>query len=170
MNFHTPEIDSSLSNIAPTPHPSISLSFTESPLFIRPNASDDSSYPSPNNTYDGILTASVPALPTSGNSTSVYWTQPSAWLRGGFRYLTISLIGGQDTEVCASNFRKPVWGGVDELNASLAHDLECFLFDFVYASCKRFESVFWVLPRSSKCEGHRKLGIWVHRSRFFDEE
>ncbi|TFK60970.1 Six-hairpin glycosidase [Pluteus cervinus] len=103
MNFHTPEIDSSLSNVAPAPHPSISLSFTESPLFIRPNASDDSSYPSPNNTYDGILTASVPALPTSGNSTSVYWTQPSAWLRGGFRYLTISLIGGQDTELTISN-------------------------------------------------------------------
>ncbi|PCH42963.1 glycoside hydrolase family 78 protein [Wolfiporia cocos MD-104 SS10] len=61
---------------------SIALSFTESPVFIRPYASDDSSYPSANTTYDGVL--EVPAPLTTG-----YWTQPIARLRGGYRYLTI---------------------------------------------------------------------------------
>ncbi|KAF8894897.1 Six-hairpin glycosidase [Gymnopilus junonius] len=59
-----------------------SLSFTESPLFIRPTASDDSSYPTSNTTYDGVLRITVPAYTS-------YWIQPSATLRGGYRYLTI---------------------------------------------------------------------------------
>jgi hypothetical protein len=61
---------------------SFSLSFTESPMFIRPTASDDSSYPAENTTFDGVLR--VPAPLTRG-----HWTQPAAALRGGFRYLTI---------------------------------------------------------------------------------
>lgn len=66
----------------PTLASSFSLSFTESPLFIRPTASDDSSLSAPNTTYDGVLQVAVAA------NTS-YWTQPSATLRGGYRYLTI---------------------------------------------------------------------------------
>ncbi|KAL0569902.1 hypothetical protein V5O48_012059 [Marasmius crinis-equi] len=57
------------------------LSFTESPQFISPESSDDSSFPDASQTYDGIL--SVPR-PNSG-----FWTQPAATLRGGFRFLTI---------------------------------------------------------------------------------
>lgn len=72
----------------------ISLSFTESPSFIRPTASDDSSYPSPNTTYDGVLR--VPAPLKSG-----FWTQPSSALRGGFRFLTI--VSDSDAPVTISN-------------------------------------------------------------------
>jgi hypothetical protein len=57
------------------------LSFTESPAFVRPTASDDSSYPSANTTFDGVQPAAV-AAPGP-------WTQPASWLRGGFRYLTL---------------------------------------------------------------------------------
>ncbi|KAK7046114.1 hypothetical protein VNI00_007117 [Paramarasmius palmivorus] len=60
----------------------ISLSFTESPLFISPTTSDDSSYPTANQSYDGVLTVAAPF-------SDGVWTQPGAWLRGGFRYLTI---------------------------------------------------------------------------------
>ncbi|KAG6908504.1 hypothetical protein DXG01_004438 [Tephrocybe rancida] len=62
----------------------ISLSFTESPVFIRPLASDDSSFPSANTTYDGVLRVPTP-LPLG------HWTQPASALRGGFRFLTIVL-------------------------------------------------------------------------------
>ena len=61
----------------------ISLAFTESPLFISPFLSDDSSYPSANMSYDGVL--QVPAPLSAG-----YWTQPRAQLRGGYRFLTIA--------------------------------------------------------------------------------
>lgn len=60
---------------------SLSLAFTESPLFIGP-ISDDSSFPSANQSYDGAL-----ALPSPLPSGS--WTMPTEKLRGGFRYLTI---------------------------------------------------------------------------------
>ncbi|ESK87374.1 glycoside hydrolase family 78 protein [Moniliophthora roreri MCA 2997] len=66
---------------------SISLSFTESPLFISPVTSDDSSYPTANQSYDGVLKVSLPLR-------NGFWTQPAAWLRGGFRYLTIVSTGG----------------------------------------------------------------------------
>ncbi|KAH7922494.1 glycoside hydrolase family 78 protein [Leucogyrophana mollusca] len=72
----------------------ISLSFTESPVFIRPYASDDSSYPDASTTYDGVL--SVPAPLTEG-----YWTQPAFALRGGFRYL--SVVSNSDDPVTISN-------------------------------------------------------------------
>ena len=61
---------------------SFALSFTESPLFIRPTSSDDSTTSSENMASDGVLEIQSP-LPTG------FWTQPSAYLRGGFRYLTI---------------------------------------------------------------------------------
>ncbi|KAI0724800.1 Six-hairpin glycosidase [Fomitopsis betulina] len=61
----------------------ISLAFTESPLFISPFLSDDSSYPSANMSYDGVL--HVPAPLSKG-----FWTQPTAQLRGGYRFLTIA--------------------------------------------------------------------------------
>jgi hypothetical protein len=73
-------ISLALSNVSRTS--SISLSFTESPMFISPFKSDDSSNSALNQTYDGIFT--VPAPLQNG-----FWTQPASRLRGGFRYLTI---------------------------------------------------------------------------------
>ncbi|KAG7443761.1 Six-hairpin glycosidase [Guyanagaster necrorhizus] len=73
---------------------SVSLSFTESPMFVNPLASDDSSYPAPNMTYDGVFT--IPAPLSKG-----YWTQPSYSLRGGFRYLTI--VSHSETALEISN-------------------------------------------------------------------
>ncbi|KAK0472524.1 Six-hairpin glycosidase [Armillaria novae-zelandiae] len=80
---------------------SVSLAFTESPMFVNPLASDDSSYPSPNMTYDGVFT--IPAPLAKG-----YWTQPSYSLRGGFRYLTIVSHSKTDLKIsnvsCAISF------------------------------------------------------------------
>ncbi|KAA1466954.1 glycoside hydrolase family 78 protein [Dentipellis sp. KUC8613] len=73
---------------------SISLSFTESPTFISPTTSDDSSYPSANTSYDGVLR--VPAPLSVG-----HWTQPASYLRGGFRFLTI--VSNSDDPVAISN-------------------------------------------------------------------
>lgn len=72
----------------------VSLSFTESPMYIRPSASDDSSFPDPTTTYDGVL--SVPAPLSVG-----LWTQPSYALRGGFRFLTI--VSNSAASVTISN-------------------------------------------------------------------
>lgn len=70
-------------NISPSSdNSSFALSFTESPLFISPTTSDDSTYPSANTSYDGVLEVHSP-LPNG------FWTQPADRLRGGFRYLTI---------------------------------------------------------------------------------
>lgn len=63
-------------------------------MFIRPTASDDSSYPSANTTYDGVLAVTAP-LPSG------HWTQPAAALRGGFRYLTV--VSNADAAVTISN-------------------------------------------------------------------
>ncbi|KAK0200591.1 Six-hairpin glycosidase [Desarmillaria ectypa] len=62
---------------------SVSLSFTESPVFVNPLTSDDSSDPTPAMDYDGVFTISAPL-------SKGYWTQPSYSLRGGYRYLTIA--------------------------------------------------------------------------------
>ncbi|EIM84461.1 glycoside hydrolase family 78 protein [Stereum hirsutum FP-91666 SS1] len=75
---------------------SIALSFTESPLFINPLQSDDSTYPSANMSYDGVL--SVPAPLSTGP-----WTQPPSRLRGGFRFLTISLTDTSNASISISN-------------------------------------------------------------------
>jgi hypothetical protein len=72
----------------------IALSFTESPSFIRPTASDDSSYPAQNTTFDGVLRVGAPLQPG-------YWVQPADALRGGFRYLT--LVSTADAPVTLSN-------------------------------------------------------------------
>ncbi|KII90218.1 glycoside hydrolase family 78 protein [Plicaturopsis crispa FD-325 SS-3] len=72
----------------------VSLSFTESPLFIRPYASDDSSHHLPAATFDGVLNIPAP-LPTG------YWTQPAVAMRGGFRYLTV--VSNSDDPVTISN-------------------------------------------------------------------
>lgn len=73
---------------------SVALSFTESPSFISPLTSDDSTYPTANQSYDGVL--SVPSPLSSG-----FWTQPSASLRGGFRFLTLVLTS--DSTLVLSN-------------------------------------------------------------------
>ncbi|KAJ7881488.1 glycoside hydrolase family 78 protein [Mycena olivaceomarginata] len=73
------------------PASSLALSFTESPSFIRPTASDDSSFPDASTTYDRVLPISAP-LATG------HWTQPAFSLRGGFRFLTIvSTVAGPVT-------------------------------------------------------------------------
>ncbi|KAF7372711.1 Six-hairpin glycosidase [Mycena sanguinolenta] len=79
-------ISMNLDSVVPTS--SLALSFTESPMFIRPTASDDSSFPSANTTYDTVLP--VPAPLTTG-----LWTQPAFSLRGGFRFLTIVLTSAE---------------------------------------------------------------------------
>ncbi|EIW74840.1 glycoside hydrolase family 78 protein [Coniophora puteana RWD-64-598 SS2] len=73
---------------------SISLAFTESPLFIRPDASDDSSYPDATTKYDGVMNVTAPI-------SEGYWTQPRYMLRGGYRYLTI--VSHDDAPVTISN-------------------------------------------------------------------
>lgn len=66
---------------------SIALSFTESPEYIRPDLSDDSTYPYACTCYDGVY--DVPAPLPNG-----YWTQDPVRLRGGFRFLTVVSTGG----------------------------------------------------------------------------
>lgn len=93
------------SNVSST----LALSFSESPSFVRPDFSDDSSYPAANTTYDGVLTVRAP-LPSG------YWTQPANALRGGFRYLTLVAGPGAVTisnVSCAISFM-PHW---DDLRA-----------------------------------------------------
>lgn len=72
----------------------LALSFTESPQFIRPTSSDDSSFPSENTTYDGILRVQTPLV-------TGLWQQPSTSLRGGFRYLT--LVSNSNSALTLSN-------------------------------------------------------------------
>ncbi len=58
------------------------LSFSESPMFVSPTTSDDSTYPSANTSYDGVLEVQTPLK-------EGVWTQPADRLRGGFRFLTV---------------------------------------------------------------------------------
>ncbi|EMD35216.1 glycoside hydrolase family 78 protein [Gelatoporia subvermispora B] len=76
------------------PSSAISLSFTESPLFISPLTSDDSAMSASNMSYDGVLHVPPPISPG-------FWTQPSVMLRGGFRFLTI--VSNSDEPVSFSN-------------------------------------------------------------------
>ena len=85
-------ISMTFNNVSPSS--SLALSFTESPMFISPLTSDDSSYPAPNMSYDGVLHLESPLQ-------EGFWTQPSATLRGGFRYLT--LVSTSDASVTVSN-------------------------------------------------------------------
>ena len=73
---------------------SLALSFTESPMFISPLTSDDSSHSASNMSYDGVLHLQTPLQ-------EGFWTQPSATMRGGFRYLT--LVSTSDASVTVSN-------------------------------------------------------------------
>ncbi|KAJ6555942.1 Six-hairpin glycosidase [Mycena capillaripes] len=89
---------------------SIALSFTESPSFIRPTASDDSSFPDESTTWDTILNVPAPLL-------RGFWTQPAFALRGGFRFLTIVSTAPQPVTIsnvsCAISFMPHV----DDLRA-----------------------------------------------------
>jgi len=88
-------------NIKQSNSSELSISFSESPVFVRPYYSDDSSYPSANTTYDGHITVAA----QSGEYT---WTQPAETLRGGFRYLTIAVDGVEPVDIanisCAISF------------------------------------------------------------------
>lgn len=82
-------------NISPSTNSSaLSLSFSESPMFVNSLTSDDSSYPSANASYDGVEPVASP-LPSG------IWTQPTARLRGGFRYFT--LVSSSNDAVTISN-------------------------------------------------------------------
>ncbi|EJD02571.1 glycoside hydrolase family 78 protein [Fomitiporia mediterranea MF3/22] len=73
---------------------SLSLSFTESPLFISPTTSDDSVRSVASENYDGVLPLPAP-LPSG------HWTIPKERLRGGFRFLTI--VSNDASDVTISN-------------------------------------------------------------------
>ncbi|KAJ3575186.1 hypothetical protein NP233_g1257 [Leucocoprinus birnbaumii] len=73
---------------------SLTLSFTESPMFIRPTSSDDSSHPAANTTYDGVLKLQGPLV-------AGLWQQPATTLRGGFRFLT--LVSNSNASLTLSN-------------------------------------------------------------------
>ncbi|KAL4242797.1 hypothetical protein ABKN59_010978, partial [Abortiporus biennis] len=84
----------SMNIVTTAPSSGLALSFTESPMFISPLTSDDSSFPSSNMSYDGILHLQSPL--------SVgMWNQPSPTLRGGFRFLTI--VSTSSSSVSISN-------------------------------------------------------------------
>ncbi|CAK5271688.1 unnamed protein product [Mycena citricolor] len=93
--------------------PSFSLSFTESPSFIRPTASDDSTFPNATTLYDGILPVTAAA-----STSSSFWTQPPTALRGGFRYLTIvsNSPALQIANVSTAISFMPHWGANDLRN------------------------------------------------------
>lgn len=61
-------------------------------MFISPWTSDDSSYPAPNMSYDGVLRLATPLTPG-------LWTQPADRLRGGFRYLTVASTASGSTTI-----------------------------------------------------------------------
>ncbi|KIK50530.1 glycoside hydrolase family 78 protein [Collybiopsis luxurians FD-317 M1] len=79
---------------------SISLAFTESPMFINPLLSDDSSFPIATMNYDGVLPVPVPPATALEEG---FWTQPAFSLRGGFRFLTIALTSKDGGAVAISN-------------------------------------------------------------------
>lgn len=95
-NDHSPQVGGliSLTIDGASANSGLALSFTESPMFIRPASSDDSSFPSANTTYDGVLHVQTP-LETG------LWQQPSATLRGGFRFLT--LVSSSNAPLTLSN-------------------------------------------------------------------
>ncbi|KAG6861519.1 hypothetical protein C0995_015629 [Termitomyces sp. Mi166 len=102
-----------INTTTPTTTTSLSLSFTESPLLIRPTASDDSSFPSANTTYDTVLRIPGPVTPG-------YWTQPASSLRGGFRFLTIVFNSAEvETTISISNVSCAIsfMSHVDDLRA-----------------------------------------------------
>lgn len=86
MGISLPPSFSTPSRDLPIPLP-LSLAFTESPLFISPLKSDDSSTSATNQSYDGVEPVALTTLEFNGRW--YVWTQPASRLRGGFRYLTI---------------------------------------------------------------------------------
>lgn len=82
-------------NIHPSSKSSgLALSFTESPMFISPVTSDDSTNSAINQSYDGILHVAQPLA-------DGLWTQPASTLRGGFRFMT--LVSTSNDAVAISN-------------------------------------------------------------------
>ncbi|KIJ59431.1 glycoside hydrolase family 78 protein [Hydnomerulius pinastri MD-312] len=86
----------SLDIVNTTTTATFSLSFTESPVFISPTESDDSSKTVPTMNSDGV--EAVPAPLTVGT-----FTMPPGLLRGGFRYLTI--VSNADDALSIANVR-----------------------------------------------------------------
>jgi hypothetical protein len=91
----------------------VAFAWTESPLFISPTQSDSSSN-IVDSESDGVLAVPAP-LPTG------FWTQDPSRLRGGFRYLTVSLT--TDGNVTLSNVSTAITfqPGVENLRDYTGH-------------------------------------------------
>ena len=89
---------------------SIALAWTESPLYISPTQSDSSSNIVADSNSDGVLTVSAP-LPSG------LWTQPEPTLRGGFRFLTISLAAGSSATISNVSLAITFMPDTDDLRA-----------------------------------------------------
>lgn len=87
-------------NLAPSSNSSsLSLSFSESPLFVSPYTSDDSTFSSASQSVDGVFR--IPSPLTNG-----LWTQPIEYQRGGFRFLTI--VSNDASSVTLSNISSEI--------------------------------------------------------------
>ncbi|KAH7099674.1 Six-hairpin glycosidase [Auriculariales sp. MPI-PUGE-AT-0066] len=77
------------------------LAFSESSVYVRPDASDDSTLPAASTRYDLVQNLNTPLQ--AGR-----WTQPIETLRGGFRYLTLTSTGADPITIsnvsCTINF------------------------------------------------------------------
>ncbi|VDC03801.1 unnamed protein product [Peniophora sp. CBMAI 1063] len=89
---------------------SVALAWTESPLYISPTQSDSSSNIVADSNSDGVLTVSAP-LPSG------VWTQPAPTLRGGFRFLTISLAAGSSVTISNVSLEITFMPDTDDLRA-----------------------------------------------------
>lgn len=89
---------------------SVALAWTESPLFISPTQSDSSSNIVGDSNSDGVLTIPAP-LPSGA------WTQPAPTLRGGFRFLTISLATGSSVTISDVSLNITFMPDTDDLRA-----------------------------------------------------
>ncbi|KAK1229043.1 hypothetical protein PQX77_007907 [Marasmius sp. AFHP31] len=120
-----------------SPTPQFALSFTESPQFISPTSSDDSSFPDASQTYDGVL-------PVGLNSTqsAFLWTQPKATLRGGFRFLTIASKStlGLSNVTCTISFAPHV------------------------ADMRNYSGYFWAKDRSGFQDGDFLTKSWFNNA------
>ena len=92
----------------------VALAWTESPLYISPTQSDSSSNIVGSGNSDGVLTIPAP-LPSGA------WTQPAPSLRGGFRFLTLSLAAGSSVTISNVSLEITFMPDTDDLRAYTGH-------------------------------------------------
>ena len=143
----------------------LALSFTESPMFINPFTSDDSSYPSPNMSYDGVLHLDTPLK-------RGLWTQPTATLRGGFRYLTIVSTAPGESKISnvstAISFAPHIenlrdYAGYFYAKDPVFHD-EDFLTKVSALRVAKHSPVMFIHPCRSGMRGHTQYRSIQYRS------